>query len=309
MTPQSSSLFPAQPSSLPSLQATSLSSTSSFLLSTDSALLGTQNKLLTTGSAGLGSSLTSTVPSHSLVPLLLAGDPLVNRFADPPSFLKHGLSGEKKRDKGEEDEEISEEMASSYEETSVYLLLNAVCCSLVNKSKPPGQKDWNSQDSVWTTITKLAEDISDVDPQFLLKVAVYTRQELNIRITTNFLLALAASLASTKPHVRSKSKSGSTSMSCLHFLNFYLNKLIILFQCFNSCLPTCLKKAMVDKYPSDVKAFTHSGIKGVWDPDRAGQRMKLKEPQTWERLLSLEGNKAATWEKLIGKNSKMGVAT
>ncbi|MEQ2167457.1 hypothetical protein GOODEAATRI_004390 [Goodea atripinnis] len=151
MTPQSSSLFPAQPSSLPSLQATSLSSTSSFLLSTDSALLSTQNKLLTTGSAGLGSSLTSTVPSHSLVPLLLAGDPLVNRFADPPSFLKHGLSGEKKRDKGEEDEEISEEMASSYEETSV---------------------------------------------------AVYTRQELNIRITTNFLLALAASLASTKPHVR-----------------------------------------------------------------------------------------------------------
>lgn len=28
--------------------------------------------------------------------------------------------------------------------------------------------------------------------------------------------------------------------------------------------------------------------------------MKLKEPETWERLLSQEGNKAATWEKLIG---------
>lgn len=28
--------------------------------------------------------------------------------------------------------------------------------------------------------------------------------------------------------------------------------------------------------------------------------MTLKEPETWERLLSREGNKAATWEKLIG---------
>lgn len=62
----------------------------------------------------------------------------------------------------------------------------------------------------------------------------------------------------------------------------------------------------VIRYPADVKAFTHSGMKGVWDRERAGQRMKLKEPQTWERLLSMEGNKAATWEKLIGlKNKKL----
>lgn len=63
---------------------------------------------------------------------------------------------------------------------------------------------------------------------------------------------------------------------------------------------------VVIRYPADVKAFTHSGMKGVWDRERAGQRMKLKEPQTWERLLSMEGNKAATWEKLIGlKNKKL----
>ena len=37
---------------------------------------------------------------------------------------------------------------------------------------------------------------------FTTKVAVYTRQELNIRITANFLLAVAANLPSTKPHVR-----------------------------------------------------------------------------------------------------------
>lgn len=51
-----------------------------------------------------------------------------------------------------------------------YLLLNEVCCSLVNKSTPPGQEDWNSADSVWTRIMNLAKDISLSDPQFLLKV-------------------------------------------------------------------------------------------------------------------------------------------
>lgn len=33
-------------------------------------------------------------------------------------------------------------------------------------------------------------------------MAVYTRQELNIRITANFLLALAAHMPATKPHLR-----------------------------------------------------------------------------------------------------------
>ena len=57
---------------------------------------------------------------------------------------------------------------------------------------------------------------------------------------------------------------------------------------------------MCGRYPADLKAFNHSGMQGVWERERAGQRMKLKEPETWERLVSAEGNKAATWEKLIG---------
>lgn len=54
------------------------------------------------------------------------------------------------------------------------------------------------------------------------------------------------------------------------------------------------------RYPSDIKAFTRSGMRGTWERERAGKRMKLKEPETWERLLSQGGNKASTWEKLIG---------
>lgn len=124
MNPRSgSSLFPTQLSYLPSLQPTSLSSTSSLLLSTpfsaDSPLLSTQNKLLATDSSNFTSSLISTVPSHSLVTLSLTEDPLLGRFADPPTLFKHGLGGEKKMGAEEDEEEISEEMESSFEETSV----------------------------------------------------------------------------------------------------------------------------------------------------------------------------------------------
>ncbi|XP_041659793.1 telomerase protein component 1 [Cheilinus undulatus] len=273
-----------------------------------------------------------------------------------------------------------------------YLLLNAVCCSLVNKSKNPGEKEWDSEESVWTKITSLGKDISVSDPQFLLKVAVYTRQELNIRITANFLLALAASLPSTKSHVR------RYFCSVVQLPSDWLEVVRIYSTCFSRSLPMCLKKAMADKfkqfneyqlakyntrkhrckhsrkkpktkgadtqqlekwanllrsdksilekflkveggkavvdkkqsefsikkmikrlhikepaehvmailgkkYPADPKTFNHSGMKGAWDRERAGKRMKLKDPETWERLLSLEGNKAATWEKLIDNKS------
>ncbi|XP_041659020.1 telomerase protein component 1-like [Cheilinus undulatus] len=277
-----------------------------------------------------------------------------------------------------------------------YRLLNAVCCSLISKSTNPGESAWNAEHGVWTRIMNLAKDISVSDPQFLLKVAVYTRQELNIRITANFLLALAASLPSTKLHFR------RYFCSAVQLPSDWLEVVRIYSKCFSHSLPMCLKNAMADKfkqfneyqlakyntrkhrckhsrnrpkakkptaqqlhhwasllrsnktilekflqvegskadskvvvdkkqsefsikkmikrlhikepaehvmailgkkYPADPKTFMSSGIKGVWDRERAGQRMKLKEPETWERLLSLEGNKAATWEKLIDNKS------
>ncbi|KAL0966294.1 hypothetical protein UPYG_G00293480 [Umbra pygmaea] len=290
--------------------------------------------------------------------------------------------GEKERGRDELAEEVKDKK---------YLLLNELCCSLVNKSVAPGQKDWDAEDSIWKKMQSLATDISTDDPQFLLKVAVYTRQELNIRITANFLLALAAHLPVTKPHVR------RYFCAAVQLPSDWLEVVRIYSTCFSRSLPTCLKKALGDKfmqfteyqlakyntrkhrckhncsklkakkpsskqlekwanmlgcdstnlekflkmnekvvvdkkqsdfslkkmirrlhikqpaehimailgkkYPGDPKAFSHSGLSGVWDRERAGQRMKLKQPDTWERKLCQEGNKAGTWEKLIDSNS------
>ncbi|XP_077088615.1 telomerase protein component 1 [Siphateles boraxobius] len=270
-------------------------------------------------------------------------------------------------------------------------LLNLVCCSLVNKSCTPGQKDWDKKTSVWSIIKNLATEITTEDAEFLLKVAVYTRQELNIRITANFLLALAAHLPASKPHLR------RYFCAAVQLPSDWLELTRIYSMCFSKSLPSCLKKALVDKfkqfteyqlakyntrkhrckhnkkrkkgekisaaqwkmwgdlvrvddsilkqylesqnratkdkkqsefnfrkmikhlhikesaehvmailgkkYPSDLKAFSRSGLSGVWERERAGKRMKLKQPDTWECKLSQEGNKAATWEKLIDGKS------
>uniref|UniRef100_A0A8C2CVQ4 TROVE domain-containing protein n=1 Tax=Cyprinus carpio TaxID=7962 RepID=A0A8C2CVQ4_CYPCA len=255
-----------------------------------------------------------------------------------------------------------------------------VCCSLVNKSCTPGQKDWDKKTSVWAIIKVLAKEITTEDPEFLLKVAVYTRQELNIRITANFLLALAAHLPGSKPHFR------RYFCAAVQLPSDWLEvaRIYSMVSCFSKSLPSCLKKALVDKfkqfteyqmakyntrkhrckfylsfhitfkmllffipllsenlcctvekdtkqsefslkkmikrlhikepaehvmailgkkYPSDLKAFSRSGLSGVWERERAGKQMKLKQPDTWECKLSQEGNKAATWEKLIDGKS------
>lgn len=53
-----------------------------------------------------------------------------------------------------------------------YLLLNLVCCSLVQKSISPGQLGWNAYGSVWREIKLLGTKITLSDPEFLLKVSL-----------------------------------------------------------------------------------------------------------------------------------------
>lgn len=117
--------FATQPSSCPSLQPSSLTSTSSSLLSTSSLspsltspFLSTKNKLLE--SSSLSFSPTS-VRNKSLLSTSLTSSALLNRFAHTPSFLRDILAEEQKKDDGGDEgrEETSEAMQSYVEESSV----------------------------------------------------------------------------------------------------------------------------------------------------------------------------------------------
>ncbi|XP_053502261.1 telomerase protein component 1 isoform X2 [Ictalurus furcatus] len=318
---------------------------------------------------------------------------------EPPAeipVLDLRLTEEEETQTLELDEGFGEFDSSSDEHAEIltekkYKLLNFVCCSLVHKTSSPGQSDWDSDGTMWNGIKLLGTDITLSDPEFLLKVAVYTRQELNIRVTANFLLALAAYLPNSKPHLR------RYFCSAIQLPSDWLEVTRIYSTCFSRSLPSCLKKALADKfkqfseyqlakyntrkhrckhskkkrkakdvppekweewaklvaaephalktylqmdqrpavdkkqnefnmkklikrlhikepaefvmsilgkkYPADVRAFFRSGLSGVYQSERANQRMRLKQVETWETRLSQEGNNAATWEKLIDNNS------
>ena len=227
----------------------------------------------------------------------------------------------------------------------------------------------DKEDSGAVLIVSLVDRISQGDPEFILKLAVYVRNDLNIRSTANFLLALAAN---SKP--------------CTPFLKKYFKHIIrlpsdwldvaALYQMLPNrdlrgrALPTALRKAMKfkfpefdtyqlgkynkqgkikrlkkkakkdaaagkpvaekpkggknqltmkqmirqlhinapvehvmcvlgKKYPSNETDFRRSGLPGTFEAVRAGKRLKLPVPETWETLLSAKGNKAETWQELI----------
>ncbi|XP_074640264.1 telomerase protein component 1-like isoform X2 [Tubulanus polymorphus] len=263
-------------------------------------------------------------------------------------------------------------------EESKRTLINAVSSSLIHV---PNYKD--QQDEQRLKLIKLAEDVTSSDPEFILKLALYTRRELNIRSTANFLLALSAyvpgcraylkkyfkssvmlpsdwidvptlyqifddsrlnfgSLPSalrrvlvakfpdfdkyqlakynkqTKPKAQGQKKDVATSAGSS--ANFNANNEVVsdpqsdteeererrtfslkqLIRCLHVPEPVDHCMSLVGKrYPESLEEFYQLRLPGTWDQERAGKRMKLPTPETWETQVSLKGNKAVVWEELI----------
>ncbi|KAF7235628.1 Telomerase protein component 1, partial [Varanus komodoensis] len=94
------------------------------------------------------------------------------------------------------DESPAESIEQNVEKNKLQLL-NLVCCSLVE-----GPKFGKPPSALQEALVQTCKSLAEHDPEFILKVALYTRQELNIRSAANFLLALAAFLPPGRPHLR-----------------------------------------------------------------------------------------------------------
>ncbi|XP_056384559.1 telomerase protein component 1 [Hyla sarda] len=269
-------------------------------------------------------------------------------------------------------------------------LISSACCSLVNSPKFSDPSDLTRED-----IKSLCEYIAQYDPEFILKVALYTRQELNIRTTANFLLALSAFLPPCRPHLRrylcssvqlpsdwmdvprmyqslagkgdkmaplpsslrtaltlkfqkfseyqlakyntrkqrgkhasQKKKEKMVRVSKVLRCGRNFRKLQTLFKALEEqvepptsstgkktkdmfSMKSLIKRLHISKpanhimsllgcrYPKDLNSFSRSGLEGPWQSHLSGQRMKLKQPETWERELSQKGNTGPVWEGLL----------
>ncbi|XP_013407026.1 telomerase protein component 1 isoform X1 [Lingula anatina] len=278
--------------------------------------------------------------------------------------------------------------------------VNAVSASLLSA---PDFK--NPKDSTRLQLMSMAQQLAAYDPEFILKVALYTRQELNIRTTANFLLAFSSfgsengcrpylrkyygcsiqlpsdwidvaeqyqtfhdkslkegslpvalrkAMAAKfqdfdkyqlakynkekskkkkakkekdtsrksadraqpvfKPSKKAESDSDSDSSDDEDFLNFLKDSdseteeereqktftLKQLIRKIHITEPVEHVMCLIGKrYPETLEEFYKSRLPGTWDEERAGKRMKLPTPETWETQVSMKGNKAEVWQDLL----------
>ncbi|WAR22045.1 TEP1-like protein, partial [Mya arenaria] len=288
-----------------------------------------------------------------------------------------------------------------------FALVNAVSGSLIC------QPDFKSgADPTRVTLVTMSEKVICYDPEFVLKLALYSRKQLNIRTTSNFLLALASHIPACRPYLKryfnvsialpsdwievaeiysynkessgkkkrkkerlqkeqsgeatrgggrgrgrgasrgsrggrgasrgarggtqsapagkprkrsmldsdtSSSESDSESDSDsdeeyekykkdivyddgespeqLQKMSFTLKQLI---RKLHITEPVEHVMCLIGKkYPTTLEEFYRCRLPGTFDEERAGKRMKLPVPETWETQVSLKGNKAATWQELL----------
>ncbi|XP_053114992.1 telomerase protein component 1 isoform X3 [Hemicordylus capensis] len=194
----------------------------------------------------------------------------------------------------EEREPLGEEMPMECEEQNVrelkLMLVSLACCSLVEVPKFESQAG-NLQLALEDVCGKLAER----DPEFILKVALYTRQELNIRSTANFLLALASRLLPCRPHLRRyfchtvQLPSDWMEVARLYQVLGRHGKALV-------PMPSCLRTAMADKF-RQFDAYQLAKYN-----TRKSRGKKRHRPKT-EKALFSKGSRHEHWKKhALGRN-------
>ncbi|XP_064601394.1 LOW QUALITY PROTEIN: telomerase protein component 1-like [Liolophura sinensis] len=122
-------------------------------------------------------------------------------------------------------------------------LLNAISSSLICS---PNFKD--VKDESRAQLMALAENIALYDPEFVLKTALYTRRELNIRTPANFLLALASNVHPCRTFLKKYFKAAiclpSDWIDVAELYQAFYDKSINY-----GSLPAALRRVMVTKFP------------------------------------------------------------
>lgn len=119
------------------------------------------------------------------------------------------------------------------------------CTSLVNSPI------WFSdEDQTRSSIYTLCDEIAKSDPEFVLKVAIYTRGELNIRTTCNFILAVASFLPSCRPYLKKYFETAVCLPSdWIQITEFYQSLSDPKGDKRTHNLPAALRKVLVSKFP------------------------------------------------------------
>lgn len=231
------------------------------------------------------------------------------------------------------------------------LLLRVSTC-LLNEPK-----FYKSAETVVEEIRADLAIIESLEPSFIPKLAFYSRNSLNLRSVSNFLLAWSATKPNTHPALKEFFTSAinlpsdlidfvqkyqdeignPTNLKIPTFLQKLIKKKFADFNVYQlgkycsegkrkrelskkgpgrltmkKLVRVChIKKPEIlvasvlgKKYPESVDGFLANGFgpAGKYEAEKAGKRMKVPTPYTWETTLAQYGNKAECWEDLMKSN-------
>jgi len=142
--------------------------------------------------------------------------------------------------------------------------LNIVSAALIQQPR------MSVSDPTIRKITKLVKQIAFYDPEFVLKMAMYVRLDLNIRSTANYLLAVASNIEECRPFL--KKYFSETIRLPSDWLDVAATYSILPDKGLKGkALPTSLRKVMITKFP-DFDAYQL----GKYNKERSIKR-KLKK--------------------------------
>ncbi|KAH3757178.1 telomerase protein component 1 [Pelomyxa schiedti] len=170
-------------------------------------------------------------------------------------------------------------------------LLNVVSASLVREPK------FDSPTSATVKINILVTQIAFYDPEFILKVALYMRTELNIRSTSNYVVSLASNIRHCSPFLRKYCKA------TIRLPSDWLD-IASTYQCLpdktlrGNALPTALRKALVDKFP-DFDVYQLGKYNKENSLKRKKKKLRLKAEKEPTKAVFQAGKPPVTIKQLV----------
>ncbi|CAG0884774.1 unnamed protein product [Darwinula stevensoni] len=161
--------------------------------------------------------------------------------------------------------DVSESQRRTREILMKWELLNAVCCSLIES---PNLMEVD--DPTRKVLSMYSGMILKYDPEFILKAALYAREELFLRSTANFLLSYSAFMPECRPYLKKYFASCiRTPADWIQVPQFYM---VFHEQCEISFLPAALRKCLVSKF-SEFDAYQLAKYKGRYTAKKTTRKL------------------------------------
>lgn len=210
------------------------------------------------------------------------------------------------------DKTVNKSGHAAYKMKDKEKLVTQVLTSFFNEKKFYGDNSKEMQETIQRVVA--------TDPQFIAKLAVFTRREFNMRSVSHILVAYLAHEVGGKPYAKETVKAVSLrGDDVTEIMACYLNL-------FGKPIPNSLKKGIGEvmqgldeytlaKYKGEGKGVKMRDLLCLCRPTPKSEAQsemwkrllngELETPYTWETELSAKGNNAKTWENLIN-SGKVG---